>query len=116
MRLSEFKTAKPKGEKIPTAIKSKANKALDALGKTYHNGVPLDKAQAALKKLGVILLQEDNTEYSGWLAGRKGRATIDIAPAASKSGEFYTPYANSVLAVTWHKMDSGKFEFVAYLS
>lgn len=54
-------------------------------------------------------VNEDGTSLGIILCGREGRANIDIA----KNGEIID---NSMLALTWHKMPSGKYEVVAYLT
>ena len=101
-------------------IKKSINKVLHGFGITYHHQIPMQDIFDALNVYKIIALQEDGTKWSGWLMGEDGRATIDIGPKASvreEDGEiFYSPYNNTMLILTWHKMQSGKYEVVAYLS
>lgn len=104
------------GLKLKSGLRNKASKALSKVG-TYHKAVPMDEIADALKKAGIVMLQEDNTEWSGFITGKEGSTTIPLAPADSKVGEFYTPYDNSMLALQWYKMPSGKqYEINMYLS
>ena len=105
---------------IKANIRNKINKELSNLtspnNKTqYFNRIPLKDISDILKKYGVIMLQEDNTEWSGFLTGASVTTNFTLAPIDSKSGEFYTPYTNTSLALQWHKMPSGKYEINCYM-
>ena len=89
---------------------------------TYFKSIPLDKIDEILRKNGALLLQEDNTAWSGLLMGRDGRANLDLGDLESARSEnrpatFYTPYTNAVLVLMWHKMEvSGNYEITSYVS
>jgi len=95
------------------------------LKETYFKQIPLDALGDALVDSGMIMLQEDNTEWAGWLCGEKGRAFFRIAPISSGivdeniQEEFYTPYENAGLLITWYKCESrydSKYEVIGYIS
>ena len=119
MRLREI-VAAAKGEKLPSSTRTQLNNAIHGLTQGYHQGIPLGKITEALKKKGAVILQEDNTEWSGMLTGREGKMTVDMAPISSgvdqHGHKVYTPYTNTMLVLTWHKMESGKYEVVCYVS
>lgn len=81
---------------------------------TYFPAVPLADLKQALAKEGVSLLQEDGTEWEGFLTGAQGRCVIDL-------GEVLGPIDNPrplpfSLALQWFKMPSGRFEVNGYLT
>lgn len=79
-------------------------------------GVAFQQMVDVLKKNGVVALQEDSTEFQGFFTGKQGRVTIPLAPTSSKNDEFYTEYANTLLALSWHKMENNTYEVLAYVS
>lgn len=111
-----------KGPRLEGGKRTKANRAFEALVRnTYFPSIPWDKIEAILKANGIVALQEDGTEWAGFFAGRDGNARIELAPADSARSEnrtdtFYTPYENALLILSWHKMDSGRYEVNLYVS
>lgn len=95
---------------------------------TYFTQIPLDEMSDALKDMGIVMVQEDFTEWSGFLCGDQGECFIRLAPMTTmKEGtepfnaglEFYTPYENTGLRMTWYKCESRrdrKFEVITYIS
>lgn len=107
---------------IPSSIKNKASKDVQKVmpPNTYHDHIPLERIFSRLKTHGLVPLDDDNTEWSGILAGKSGRALIKLAHIDSHytgagSVTTFTPYKNA-LNITWHKMESGKFEIVTYIT
>jgi hypothetical protein len=86
----------------------------------YFKGIPLKEIFAVLKKNGVVPIDESEmTKWSGFMTGRKGRATLALAPkgTADKKGFYPEVYSNAMLLVSWYKMDkSGKMEVVVYVN
>lgn len=88
----------------------------------YFKSIPLDQIAEEFFTAGVVLLQEDNTEWSGMLLGAEGSALISLGDASTadasqpKDVTFYTPFTNAALSIQWHKMPSGKYEVTAYVS
>lgn len=111
-----------KRKTLPESLRKKINDRLGEIttGNKYYEKIPLDDIFKAIRDNEGIPLQEDWTEWSGWLTGEDGRATIDIGNPETKSTrdglDFYTPYSNTMLVLTWHKMPSGRYEVGAYLS
>jgi hypothetical protein len=114
-------TKEAKQEFLPASAKRPLNKLLyDLTSQGYHDSILINEIGDLLRKHGVLMLQEDGTEFSGVFAGEDGRAEIEIGTtniAREIDGvPVYTPFTNTMLVITWHKMPSGKYEVVAYLS
>jgi hypothetical protein len=106
---------------IPAKILRKINDAIYAICKGYHQQIPLGDIFAALRKEGLVPVQEDGREWSGLLCGTAGQARIDVAPVLTAKKEqdelVFTPADNALLCLSWYKMEeSGRYETVAYLS
>ena len=95
--------------KINRASHNRINAKLTRIGKSYHEHVPLGIMFGYLNEEGIIATQEDGTQWSGILSGKEGRATIDLAGPEG-------PIVNSMLVLSWYRMDSGRYEVVAGLS
>jgi hypothetical protein len=93
------------------ANKRKAvNNKLYTLCKTYHESIPLDTINGILRDTANIeLLDDDGTELSCLLCGTDSYSTFPV-------GKPGMVCSNSVLVMTWHQMQSGRWEIVAYLS
>lgn len=94
---------------LTPALRRKVNKDLFPLGAEYHREIPLDAVFEVLNKHGVIPLQEDYTYWSGFLTGRTGKASIELGWSGGL-------IVNSVLFLSWYKMESGKYELICYLT
>jgi hypothetical protein len=84
-------------------IKRRINKELHALP-TYFPEIPLDVIFYIVRYHSGRVVQEDGTDWSGLLCGDDGSANFQIA-----GYRFW-------LYLTWHKMQSGNYEIVAYVS
>ena len=73
------------------------NEYLYELGRAFHVSVPLDRVNDVLRVYGFDELE------SMLLCGREGRLHEPVG-------------RNRWLALTWYKMESGRYEIVAYLS
>lgn len=86
----------------------------------YHIGIPLDIIENILKKYDLLLLQEDNTPWDGFITGAQGQATFTLGyldTAYEQNGlTAYIPIENAALIMSWYKMQSGKYEIVTYVS
>lgn len=105
--------------RLDSATKRKVGKEVSAMssGNKYYDAIPLKDMFDILDKYGIVALQEDNTPWSGMLTGRDGEATLPLAPKDSKNDKgFYTPYSNVGVHFSWYKMESGRYEFIAYVS
>lgn len=104
-------------QKLKVGLRKKVNAELIKYTTgTYFKAIPLKDLFSILKKHGIIALQEDNTEWSGLLAGNSETTSFSIAPVSSKVENMYQPYDNTVLVLQWYKMESGKYEITTYVS
>lgn len=106
---------------LAAQIRRHVNDALYALCKGYRNQIPLGDIFAALRKEGLVAVQEDGREWEGMLCGAAGQARIDVAPVKTavrkQDGLEFEPFDNALLCLSWYKMEeSGRYETVAYLS
>ena len=83
-------------EKLTVGQKRKIGNALHDLCKTYHEGIPT-------KKLNEILAPFELALEDGIYTGRQGESLEPIGK-------------NLFLKMTWYRMESGRFEIVAYLT
>lgn len=107
-------------KKLRTDVRRKLADDLNKLSSQYVPRIPIKEITDIFLRRGYVLLQEDGTEFEGFFTGSRGRTTIEFGSAESEREEdgyrFYTPVENSVLVLTWYKMDSGNYEIVAYIS
>ena len=81
---------------IERVARARVNRALQALG-NYHDGLALDKIDAILTKYGF------NPMEPAIYCGRDGSAKDRVG-------------RRTWISLTWHKMESGKYEVVTYVS
>ena len=102
---------------IPAKVKNLAAKLLcQAVSNTYYPKIPLREIFDAIETAGLVPVMEDNTRWEGFLCGSDGRLFVRLAAKESANGLFFEPSENAGLAVCWHKMGSGKFEIISYVS
>jgi hypothetical protein len=106
---------------LDALIKRKVGSELSKISSPpYYSEIPLDLIAKILEKYNLVLLQEDLLEWSGMLLGSDSQTTItvgDLTTGQKQSyGTVYKPYTNTSLALSWYKMQSGKFEVVCYLA
>lgn len=110
---------------IPAKVNAKERKQLNnavsrALPDNYYEGIPFDKLQDAVKSQGMILIQEDGTPWSGFFTGADGEAFFEMGrlqDGRTVNGlPTYKPVDNSGLRMTWHRMGSGRYEIVKYIT
>jgi hypothetical protein len=90
---------------------NRINKFLSELGRTYHQGVPVQAILDNLRQNGFMGVQEDGTEWSGLVLGLDGRWQIDLVDLTTGKP------SKRVLTITHHKMEeSGRHEVVAYVN
>lgn len=113
------KAQAPKPKKLDSGTRQKANKALIKHGLDGNKMFPsissgVQAMWAALETVGI----NPETATADLFRGDKGSRRLEIEWTNTSQDPFQpgTPIPNSVLAITWHKMDSGKFEIIAYLS
>lgn len=102
-------------------IKKKINKDIREVTKpTYFDKIPLYELFAVLDKYGIVPVMEDYTYWEGMLLGEDGHTIFELADKMSSEVRdgitFYTPFENAGLWLSWHKMTSGRYEIVSYIS
>ena len=93
------------------------NRKLSGMG-SYFNKIPIKEIIDILDHFGIKVLQEDNTEFEGMLVGNNSHTTFPIAYAENVNyeTESYIPIENSMLYLSWYKMNTGRYDCVMYLS
>jgi len=107
--------------------KKVANSLLTArvFAKRYYKAIPIQDIKNALQEIGLVLLQEDLTEWSGLLCGGVDE-TIDVVfeigrlmtkrTLATTGSTFYSWIKNAALHLSYHKMpESGKWEIIGHI-
>ena len=108
--------------KLLAPLRKKINKDLTNLtslkNKTqYFDNIPLQTISNILEKHGIRILQEDNTKWSGFLMGNSSNTKFSVGYIQTKDNRnIYTPIENTFLILSWHKMSSGRYEIVTYIS
>jgi hypothetical protein len=120
MRLNNYLNER-KGKALPQSQRRKINKEVQKLLQpTYFKQIPLQDLFDILDKYGIVPVQEDNTYWSGMLAGGVKdtvQTYFELAWKDSKEGKTYTePVNNAMLALSYYKMPSGKYEVIGYIT
>ncbi len=109
--------------KLTQPVIKKINKEIHKYVKdTYYQQIPLDDIFNAMKKFGIVALQEDQTEWDGMLLGgvkKTEQIYIDLGWADTKDENDYDRHEvvpNARLNLSYYKMESGKYEVLAYVS
>lgn len=98
-------------QKITQKTRSIVNSNLHNICAIYHKQIPLETIFSILKSNGLIAIQEDKTEWQGFLCGADGTANINL-----KCRNCGLEISNSMLVLQWYKLQSGNFEVNAYIS
>jgi hypothetical protein len=102
-------------------LRNKINKDLHKIMKpTYFNSVPLKDIFNMLNKHGIVVLQDDQTEWSGFLLGGVKQTEQIVFRLGWKEtkdqDKRYQVISNMALNLSYYKMPSGKYEVIAYVS
>lgn len=109
---------------LPSNIRRSINTKLNNLG-NYHKVIPLEAINSILEQNNCILLQEDGTKWSGFVAptgycgetdqsGRSKNSPMKFELAYKKDGKYFL--VENSLWMSACKMPSEKIEIVAYIS
>ncbi len=102
---------------LQSTVKRRINQQLHKIGTDYYKAIPLNMIFNILKSYNIIVLQEDNTEWSGMLVGNNEQVYFDLGNAQTKNEKNqYIPYTNAMLALSYYKMSSGRYEIVSYIT
>ena len=103
----------PTGAKTGGVVaRSKATRALSKDLSTlttnrYFDSIPLKDIFRNASNHGYEAVDEDGQSWEGILTGREGRTIIDLKNKLSGK-------IDNGIALSWYKMDSGKYEITAY--
>lgn len=90
-------------QKLLAPIRRRLNNGLYDICRGMHNSIPLTAINDLLHKEGLQM------EDGFILTGKDSKASIDIFTTEGKE-------VNSVVALSWHKFDTGRWEINAYVS
>lgn len=110
-----------KNNSIDASTRKKMRTAIQKVLKTtYFKQIPLQDLFDTMKKFGVVALQEDDTEWDGFLLGATGEVNFTLGDANEfemvNGLKMYKPFTNVMLALQWYKMQSGKYEVTGYIT
>jgi len=98
---------------ISAKVKKQMNRDLDPYN-AYLEDIPIDEIMNTIRRYGYVVLQEDNTEWAGMLLGAEGNIYLHLGTNRKEDGSF-EQVKNSMLALSWYKMSSEKYEIVTYI-
>ena len=88
-----------------TQEKRSINKELNAVNKIYYPHIPLSLIFTIVENhTKSMIVQEDGTKWSGLLCGEDG------------TGNFAIARRRYILRLMWHRMSSGNYEIVSYVT
>lgn len=117
MKIRKILTETSKIQTLNTSIKNKINRAIYRIvGNKYFDKIPLQDIFDVLDKFDIVILQEDNSKWSGILVGRYGQTYFPVASKNSNIGDVYVHFKNTLLALSWYKMQSDNYEIVSYMT
>lgn len=104
--------------KLDKALGKTINAALVAAGLDGNGRFrkQSDALRAALDVIGSNGMEQDEVIHADRLRSDSGRITVDLAFTNPNDSFSPIPISNSMLVLSWHKLESGAFEGVAYLS
>jgi len=110
-----------KAQKLDRPTIGKINKEIDKLMQpTYFSQIPLSDICQILNKYNLVILQEDDTEWSGFLCGgvkKTEQVYFDLGWLNTlDQHKRYEKVKQSSLALSYFKMPSGKYEVLARLT
>jgi len=104
--------------RITEKVKSRANAALAPfLSGSPMREIPLGDMFATLKNLGIVVVQEDNTPWSGIISApteQDTRMTFDLSWQDEVKG--LVPISNSQLVLSIYKFATGTYEVTGYVA
>jgi hypothetical protein len=87
-----------------------------ALKPTYFDTIQLATCINILEEFGYTIIQEDYTRWDGFICGASGQAYFTIAKNDLNQLVLDRVVRNAQLALSWHKMESGRYEVIAYVA
>lgn len=109
-------------KKLAAKERKLVSKAISALLKpTYFNEIPICDIKKTLADHSLVLLQEDNTEWSGFLMGSNAHVLFTLGHKSTAVKQFeenvYQPLDNVGLLIAWYRDASRpRIEVTGYIS
>ena len=121
--MSNMVDLEKRGRAVPAKVKNKINKILHEIGGKKWQEIPLDEIFWAARKFGLVPLQEDGTEWSGFLVGGgecgsdEARDQVATFPLATKLDGQWVP-TNTTIFLAWCVLgwNPKRYEIVVYMS
>lgn len=105
-------------QKLPSSLRQKINGDLSRHG--LDGNIRFRSVGEGLARIGSVLSQYgiewDDTMNSHLFMGNEGRRTLDIAFTNQEDSFSPIPISNSMVALSWYKTETDKYEVTAYLS
>jgi len=102
---------------MKAAEKHKINVRIHAaLKSTYFDTIQLATCVNILEDFGYTIIQEDYTRWDGFICGAEGHEYFTIAKNDLNQIMLTRVVKNAMLSLSWHKMESGRYEVIAYVS
>jgi len=120
MKFKTYISEKVKKHTINQGVKKKINTQIQKFLKpTYFDKIPLQPLFGILEKFNIVPLQEDNTYWDGFLLGGvKKTERVEFALGVKDLKDDKNRYpviTNAELLLSYYKMESGKYEIIAYI-
>ena len=111
----------PRPVKVDARRRKELSRAVsDAFTENFFDSIPLDKLDEVLRSKGFLLVDEDSTGWSGLILGSCGHSFMRIGTlegAVDVNGvQAYPMVDNFGVSVSWHKMESGRWEVTIYVT
>ena len=103
------------------ASRKAVSKLVSAIVKPcYFQSIPLDELFSACESNGLIPIMESGEKWQGFLCGEDGHCLFVLAPKETETvcngaTVYCEGRAKAGLSLAWHKMESGKYEVLAYV-
>lgn len=93
------------------------NKGLRVTSSSKHSAIPMYEITNVLEAHGCVILQEDNTKWSGFFCGEEAQVYFNLAPIESKDEMgMYTPFKNAQLTLYWYRFrETERYEILTYI-
>jgi hypothetical protein len=103
--------------RLPSPIRKQVSTQIGRLVDRIRDDIPLSDIAEVLRKNGLVMLQEDDTEWSGILTGWDGQVLIPLATTNQVTPDGrYLEKLDHGLSLSWHKYDTGRYDVTAYIS
>jgi hypothetical protein len=103
--------------KILAPERRKIGNELHPLTTHFWDAIPLDKVEEVLFNHGLVLLQEDNTRFSGLLLGRESYTVFPLGDVATVDEKgIYTPIKSGLYFYWYRRDETGRYEINMYLT